>query len=138
MACSVHNHHSTSWFIALVLALLAETLAHRSNALWTNTSSTPGVGGGSSRFLYLHRILQRLPVPYVSANTTLSSWIEGTVCCLWEGVACDHVAGSVTGLDLTDRSQGINGSGLHPALFSLTSLKHLVLDGNHYYKTNIL
>jgi Leucine-rich repeat (LRR) protein len=41
---------------------------------------------------------------------------------------------ATTGLDLSARSQsmGINGSGLHPALFSLTTLEHLVLDGNHF------
>ncbi|XP_066341486.1 receptor-like protein 31 [Miscanthus floridulus] len=145
---------------ALPALLLAETLlAHRSNALWTNTSSTPGVGGGSSSLqvparccrpkhaaalLQLKRSFTFTASSngdclseYNPANTTLSSWIEGTYCCHWEGVACDCVSGSVTGLDLSSRSLGINGSSLHPALFSLTSLKYLVLDGNYFYGSHL-
>ncbi|CAL4900631.1 unnamed protein product [Urochloa decumbens] len=157
MACSVHNHHTTSWLFALVALLFAETLAHRSNALWTNrNSSTPGVGGGSSSLQVPARRcrpehaaallqLKRSSFTFIESstggclydNTTLSSWIEGTDCCRWESVACDRISGSVTGLDLSFRSGGINGSGLHPALFSLTSLKHLVLDGNYFCGTQL-
>ncbi|XP_066341483.1 receptor-like protein 53 [Miscanthus floridulus] len=149
MACLIKNHHTTSWFSVLItLALL---LPHRSNASWTN-SSTLGFGGGGSSSLqvpvrcrpeHAAALLQLKRssftftassngCPYYSVNTTLSSWIEGTDCCRWEGVACEGVSGCVTGLELSFRSLGINGSGLHPALFSLTSLKHLVLDGNHF------
>jgi hypothetical protein len=148
MACNVNKHPSTSWFFALLLALLlSKTLAHRSDdASWANrNSSTPGGLRVPANCRPEHAAallqLKRLSFIFTASsngcvydldNTTLSSWIEGTNCCRWEGVACDRISGSVTGLNLLSRSLGINGSGLHPALFSLTSLKHLILDGNQF------
>ncbi|TKW13571.1 hypothetical protein SEVIR_5G110600v4 [Setaria viridis] len=57
---------------------------------------------------------------------TLASWRAGTDCCGWEGVACAD--GRVTILDLG--GCGLESAGLHPALFDLTSLRHLDLSGN--------
>ncbi|XP_006653291.1 receptor-like protein 7 [Oryza brachyantha] len=66
---------------------------------------------------------------------TLASWRAGTDCCCgggggWEGIAC--TGGRVTTLDLGGCGLEIAAAGrpLHPALFDLTSLRHLDLSGN--------
>eukprot|EP00267_Zea_mays_P048427 XP_020400994.1 LRR receptor-like serine/threonine-protein kinase GSO2 [Zea mays] len=66
-----------------------------------------------------------------STTTTLSSWRDGTDCCLWEGVGCDDPSsGNVTILDLHNR--GLVSYGLDPAVFSLTSLRRLDLSMNDF------
>ncbi|CAL5009915.1 unnamed protein product [Urochloa decumbens] len=57
------------------------------------------------------------------STTRLSSWRNGSDCCLWEGVACDVSSGYVTVLDLNNR--GLYSHGLDPALFNLRSLRRL-------------
>ena len=58
--------------------------------------------------------------------TALASWRAGTDCCGWEGVRCGgHADGRVTTLDLGHC--GLQSGLLHPALFDLTSLRHLDL-----------
>lgn len=49
------------------------------------------------------------------ATTDLSSWQQGTDCCLWEGVGCGGSSGRVTALNLNGR--GLSSSGLDPVIF---------------------
>jgi hypothetical protein len=69
---------------------------------------------------------------FVDSTTTLSSWRDGTDCCLWEGVGCDaSSSGDVTVLDLNNRRL-FSHYGLDPAVFSLTSLRRLDLSMNDF------
>ncbi|KAL6627383.1 hypothetical protein ACP70R_031109 [Stipagrostis hirtigluma subsp. patula] len=61
---------------------------------------------------------------------TLASWQAGTDCCRWEGVRCGDADGRVTTLDLGEC--GLESGGLHPALFELTSVRHLNLAWNSF------
>ncbi|OEL35966.1 Receptor-like protein 12 [Dichanthelium oligosanthes] len=67
--------------------------------------------------------------PFVAGSspicTALASWQADTDCCGWEGVRCSDANGRVTTLDLG--GCGFESGGLHPALFNLTSLRHLNL-----------
>uniref|UniRef100_A0A0D9UWF0 non-specific serine/threonine protein kinase n=1 Tax=Leersia perrieri TaxID=77586 RepID=A0A0D9UWF0_9ORYZ len=58
----------------------------------------------------------------------LPSWRDGTDCCTWGGVGCDASSRLVTILDLG--GYGLHSDGFDPALFSLTSLRHLDLSMN--------
>ncbi|KAL6658850.1 hypothetical protein ACP70R_002890 [Stipagrostis hirtigluma subsp. patula] len=69
---------------------------------------------------------------FSESTTTLPSWRDGTDCCLWEGVGCDASSGHVTVLDLNGR--GLSSDGLDPAVFSLTSLRHLDLSMNNFHR----
>ncbi|WVZ53590.1 hypothetical protein U9M48_004508 [Paspalum notatum var. saurae] len=139
MVCSSFNtHHTTScWFLALLEALLVATiLTHQSShaALLTSSSSSssPCSPEQAAALLQLKGSFSFTAddsCPYNSPNTTLSSWIDGTDCCSW---GCDHISGRVTELDLSSRDLCIPFGGLHPALFSLTSLKHLNLDSSNF------
>ncbi|CAD6341700.1 unnamed protein product [Miscanthus lutarioriparius] len=63
--------------------------------------------------------------------TALASWQADTDCCGWEGIHCGHHAdGRVTTLDLGHC--GLESGTLHPALFDLTSLRHLDLSWNSF------
>ncbi|XP_062081244.1 receptor-like protein 6 [Humulus lupulus] len=59
------------------------------------------------------------------------SWKNGTDCCSWDGVSCDHISGHVIGLNLS--SSGLQGP-LHSnsTLFSLPHLQTLILDHNNF------
>ncbi|KAM0852066.1 hypothetical protein ACQ4PT_052015 [Festuca glaucescens] len=61
---------------------------------------------------------------------TLGSWRAGTDCCRWEGVHCGGANGRVTSLDLGEC--GLLSPALDPAVFSLTSLRHLNLAWNDF------
>jgi Leucine-rich repeat (LRR) protein len=63
-------------------------------------------------------------------STIFQSWVAGTDCCSWDGVLCSRTDGRVTSLDLGDCQ--LEASVLDPALFKLTSLKHLNLSGNDF------
>ncbi|KAJ1274740.1 hypothetical protein BS78_05G084400 [Paspalum vaginatum] len=58
------------------------------------------------------------------------SWRADTDCCRWEGVRCGDADGRVTTLDLGGCR--LHSGGLHPALFDLTSLRHLNLAWNSF------
>ncbi|RCV30162.1 hypothetical protein SETIT_6G071700v2 [Setaria italica] len=107
---------SIGWVLLLFLAqlhtLLSTSIAHRAD-------------GGN---------LTHLPVSFLS-TTRLSSWRNGTDCCLWEGVGCDPSSGHVTILDLNNRC--LSSHGLDPALFSLISLRRLDLSMNDIGGDNI-
>uniref|UniRef100_A0A0D9UX69 non-specific serine/threonine protein kinase n=1 Tax=Leersia perrieri TaxID=77586 RepID=A0A0D9UX69_9ORYZ len=60
--------------------------------------------------------------------STFQSWITGINCCNWEGISCGDGNGRVTSLDLAERR--LKSSGLNPAIFHLTSLRHLNLACN--------
>ncbi|KAM0906434.1 hypothetical protein ACQ4PT_016753 [Festuca glaucescens] len=60
----------------------------------------------------------------------LESWLEGTDCCLWEGVGCSNSSGHVTAIELSDR--GLHSPGLDPAIFNLASLQRLDLSMNNF------
>ncbi|XP_062081243.1 receptor-like protein 50 [Humulus lupulus] len=64
-------------------------------------------------------------------NPKTVSWKNGTDCCSWDGVSCDHISGHVIGLDLS--SSGLQGL-LHSnsTLFSLPHLQTLILDFNNF------
>lgn len=64
------------------------------------------------------------------STTSLLSWRDGTDCCVWEGVKCDASSGNVMVLGLNNR--GLSSNGLHPSLFSLTSIRHLDLSMNNF------
>lgn len=74
--------------------------------------------------------LLQLKRSFLDANHT--SWQAGTDCCRWEAVTCDEASASrrVVALNLEDRS--LLSRGLHPALFNLTSLRHLSLANNDF------
>ncbi|RLN22238.1 hypothetical protein C2845_PM07G00900 [Panicum miliaceum] len=83
--------------------------------------------------------LLRLGRSFSSTNAsacTLASWRAGTDCCGWEGVACAAADGRVTALDLGGCGLE-SAAGLHPALFDLTSLRHLDLSGNSLNESQI-
>ncbi|KAM0906449.1 hypothetical protein ACQ4PT_016757 [Festuca glaucescens] len=63
-------------------------------------------------------------------SSNLSSWQEGTNCCLWEGVDCGGSSGRVTALNLNGRS--FSSSGLDPVIFNLSSLQFLDLSMNDF------
>ncbi|BAT16335.1 Os12g0212366 [Oryza sativa Japonica Group] len=63
-------------------------------------------------------------------STVFRSWVAGADCCHWEGVHCDGADGRVTSLDLGGHH--LQADSVHPALFRLTSLKHLDLSGNNF------
>ncbi|XP_021321650.1 receptor-like protein 12 [Sorghum bicolor] len=65
-------------------------------------------------------------------STTFLTWTAETDCCSWHGVSCGSgsAGGHVTSLNLGGRQ--LQASGLDPALFRLTSLKHLDLSGNDF------
>ncbi|TVU17443.1 hypothetical protein EJB05_33481, partial [Eragrostis curvula] len=63
---------------------------------------------------------------------TLGSWQAGSDCCAgWEGVRCGDGDGRITVLDLGECGLESSG-GVHPALFDLTSLRHLNLAWNNF------
>ncbi|XP_062078791.1 receptor-like protein 6 [Humulus lupulus] len=64
-------------------------------------------------------------------NPKTVSWKNGTDCCSWDGVSCDHISGHVIGLNLS--SSGLQGP-LHSnsTLFSLPHLQTLILDYNNF------
>ncbi|XP_062193489.1 receptor-like protein 6 [Phragmites australis] len=64
------------------------------------------------------------------SRCTLASWRAGTDCCGWEGVRCGDANGRVTTLNLA--KCGLQSASLHPALFELTSLRHLNLALNSF------
>ncbi|KAM0884222.1 hypothetical protein ACQ4PT_031128 [Festuca glaucescens] len=61
---------------------------------------------------------------------TLGSWRAGTNCCRWEGVRCHDANGRVTSLDLGGCL--LESPALDPAVFSLTSIRHLNLAWNYF------
>ncbi|CAO2176564.1 unnamed protein product [Urochloa humidicola] len=67
---------------------------------------------------------------FVRSTTRLSSWQDGTDCCLWEGVGCDASSGNVTVLDLNNRA--LSSRGFDPAIFNLASLRRLDLSMNDF------
>ncbi|BAA96770.1 putative verticillium wilt disease resistance protein [Oryza sativa Japonica Group] len=71
------------------------------------------------------------------SECTLASWRAGTDCCRWEGVRCGVGigVGHVTSLDLGEC--GLESAALDPALFELTSLRHLNLAWNNFSGSHI-
>ncbi|XP_052138860.1 receptor-like protein 11 [Oryza glaberrima] len=63
-------------------------------------------------------------------STAFQSWVAGTDCCRWDGVGCGGADGRVTSLDLGGHQ--LQAGSVDPALFRLTSLKHLNLSGNDF------
>jgi len=63
-------------------------------------------------------------------STTFLTWTADTDCCSWHGVSCGSAGGRVASLNLSGRQ--LQASGLDPALFRLTWLKHLDLSGNDF------
>lgn len=121
--------------------LLCLALAQLHTVVLSSTHHAPG-GGNLT-------VTHHLPVPFlchpdqakallqlkksfsfVYSTTTLSSWRDGSDCCLWEGVGCDSSSGNVTILDLNNR--GLFSYGLDPGVFSLTSLRRLDLSMNDF------
>ncbi|GJN13521.1 hypothetical protein PR202_gb00234 [Eleusine coracana subsp. coracana] len=62
--------------------------------------------------------------------TTFRSWVAGTDCCSWAGVRCSRTRRPCNLLNLGDHQ--LQANVLEPALFRLTSLKHLDLSGNDF------
>ncbi|XP_017985308.1 PREDICTED: receptor-like protein 12 [Theobroma cacao] len=63
-------------------------------------------------------------------------WKEGTDCCLWDGVTCDHITGQVIGLDLS--CSWLYGTlDSNSSLFLLPHLQKLNLAHNHFKKSII-
>jgi hypothetical protein len=77
--------------------------------------------------------LLRLKGSFSTSSSSISafrSWKVGTDCCRWVGVQCGDSDARVTSLDLGER--GLESGGLDPALFRLSSLKHLNLAYNDF------
>ncbi|XP_034600358.1 receptor like protein 24 isoform X2 [Setaria viridis] len=120
---------SIGWVLLLFLAqlhtLLSTSIAHRADG--GNLTHLP------VSFLchpnQAKALLQlKKSFSFSRSTTRLSSWRNGTNCCLWEGVGCDPSSGHVTILDLNNRH--LSSHGLDPALFSLLSLRRLDLSMN--------
>ncbi|TYH74159.1 hypothetical protein E1A91_D05G368800v1 [Gossypium mustelinum] len=74
--------------------------------------------------------------PFQNITFKTKSWDEGTDCCKWDGVMCDHKEGNVIGLDLS--WSGLVGSlQSNSALFSLQNLQWLNLAGNDFDDSEI-
>ncbi|CAA6654727.1 unnamed protein product [Spirodela intermedia] len=74
--------------------------------------------------------------PRNGISPPLHSWKDGTDCCrAWAGVTCEGKPAKVVALDLSGSS--ISG-GVHPALFSLTSLRSLNLSCNRLNFDSVL
>ncbi|XVF79516.1 hypothetical protein PTKIN_Ptkin14bG0229300 [Pterospermum kingtungense] len=64
------------------------------------------------------------------------SWKEGTDCCSWDGVTCDHIKGHVIGLDLS--CSWLYGTiSSNSSLFQLPHLQQLNLAFNNFNHSNI-
>ncbi|RCV30170.1 hypothetical protein SETIT_6G072400v2 [Setaria italica] len=127
---------SIGWVLLLFLAqlhtLLSTSIAHRADG--GNLTHLP------VSFLchpnQAKALLQlKKSFSFSRSTTRLSSWQNGTDCCLWEGVGCDPSSGHVTILDLNNRR--LSTHGLDPALFSLISLQRLDLSMNDIGGGNI-
>ncbi|RCV30154.1 hypothetical protein SETIT_6G071500v2 [Setaria italica] len=127
---------SIGWVLLLFLAqlhtLLSTSIAHRADG--GNLTHLP------VSFLchpnQAKALLQlKKSFSFSRSTTRLSSWRNGTDCCLWEGVGCDPSSGHVTILDLNNRC--LSSHGLDPALFSLISLWRLDLSMNDIGGDNI-
>uniref|UniRef100_K3YL19 Uncharacterized protein n=1 Tax=Setaria italica TaxID=4555 RepID=K3YL19_SETIT len=127
---------SIGWVLLLFLAqlhtLLSTSIAHRADG--GNLTHLP------VSFLchpnQAKALLQlKKSFSFSRSTTRLSSWRNGTDCCLWEGVGCDPSSGHVTILDLNNRR--LSTHGLDPALFSLISLQRLDLSMNDINGDNI-
>ncbi|RLN25191.1 hypothetical protein C2845_PM07G00880 [Panicum miliaceum] len=82
--------------------------------------------------------LLRLKGSFTASSSSISafrSWRVGTDCCRWVGVQCGDSDGRVTSLDLGEC--GLESSGLDPALFRLSSLKHLNLAYNDFNESQL-
>lgn len=154
MACDAcPNTHRASLlqlsalFVVLHL-VIATQLSHCSYAQSTN-GSIPGSGTGGQAPARCHEqeaaALLQLKQSFTftasscqsyPARTNLTSWKAGSDCCRWEGVYCDNVTGRVNALLFAFYGLQIN-AGLHPALFSLTSLQNLFLDGNNFCRSQL-
>ncbi|KAF8712823.1 hypothetical protein HU200_028596 [Digitaria exilis] len=116
------------FFIAQLHTLLSSSSAHQGH----------GHGGNLTHFhvpFLCHpdqaKALLQLKKSFFRYSTTrLSSWRNGTDCCLWEGIDCDASSGHVTILDINNR--GLFSYGLDPAVFNLTSLRRLDLSMNDF------
>ncbi|KAJ1267162.1 hypothetical protein BS78_07G035600 [Paspalum vaginatum] len=122
---------SIGWVLLLVLAQL--------HILFSTSSAYQADGGNFTHFfpaapILCHpdqaKILLQLKKSFSFGRSTtrLSSWRNGTDCCLWEGVGCDPSSGHVTILDLNNR--GLSSHGLDPVLFDLIFLRRLDLSMN--------
>jgi Leucine-rich repeat (LRR) protein len=112
------------------LVLASIQLSHSLDGTFSNQTATPPAKvpcrpDQASALLRLGRSFHSTN----DSTCTLASWRAGTDCCGWEGVACAASDGGVTALDLGGCGLASAG-GLHPALFDLTSLRHLDLSGN--------
>ncbi|CAA7389401.1 unnamed protein product [Spirodela intermedia] len=117
-------------FLRLVLVLLC--LATSSFRLLASGQCLPGQ---SAALLALKQRFT-LSAPRNGISPPLHSWKEGTDCCrAWAGVTCEGEPGKVVALDLSGSS--ISG-GVHPALFSLTSLRSLNLSCNRLNFDSVL
>ncbi|KAJ6966813.1 hypothetical protein NC652_004385 [Populus alba x Populus x berolinensis] len=65
-----------------------------------------------------------------SSGSLLPSWKPNTNCCSWEGVACHHVSGHVTSLDLS--SHKLSGTFNSTNLLHLPFLEKLNLSNNNF------
>uniref|UniRef100_A0ACD5TRT7 Uncharacterized protein n=1 Tax=Avena sativa TaxID=4498 RepID=A0ACD5TRT7_AVESA len=121
--------------ILAIIQLSSCSVAAAAAALYRNRTS---VGGGGMMSVHcrpdqataLLRLKRSFTIIANESACTLVSWRAGTDCCRWEGVHCRDADGRVTSLDLGEC--GLQSPALDPAIFSLTSLRHLDLAWNDF------
>uniref|UniRef100_A0A0E0BQG0 Uncharacterized protein n=1 Tax=Oryza glumipatula TaxID=40148 RepID=A0A0E0BQG0_9ORYZ len=122
-------HHLTS--LLTVMHILLQVQATPTLAVRTETSPEttpiPCLPDQASALLRLKRSFNATAGDY---STTFRAWVPGSDCCRWEGVHCDGADGRVTSLNLGGHH--LQADSVDPALFRLTSLKHLDLSGNNF------
>ncbi|EAZ28071.1 hypothetical protein OsJ_12035 [Oryza sativa Japonica Group] len=122
------THHLPSLLLTVMHILLP--VQATTNLTARTSSSIPPVPCHPDQASALLRLKHSFDATVGDYSTAFRSWVAGTDCCRWDGVGCGSADGRVTSLDLG--GQNLQAGSVDPALFRLTSLKHLNLSSNNF------